>query len=785
MTHHEIVIIGGGVIGCGIAYHLALRGRTDVIVIERLGLTHGTTWHAAGLVGQLRGSGNLTRLMRHGAELYRDFGDEAGWHGVGSVRVAATEDRWQELKRAATASKGFGFDAHLISPREAAELFPLLDPAGIAGAIWIPSDGYVDPSQLTHVYARRARAAGVRFVQNCRVTALERSGRRIVAVVTEQDRIEADVVVNATGMWGAETAAMAGSAVPVCALEHQYLVTAKSEHVPAGLPTFRDPDGRYYIKPEASALAVGGWEDGTRPFPVPRDFGPELLPADFERFEPLGEAAMARVPCLRELGVQSMINGPIPFSPDAEPIMGLTGELDNLFHCCGFSSGIAASGGAGLAMANWIVDGDPGMDLWPFDVRRFGRAHTVYGALRERAVEAYARYYAVGYPGHRARAARGQRRSPLYDRLLERGADYGATAGYERPGYFGPPETPGFGRTEAWPYVAAEHRAVREGVGIVDMSSLSKYEISGPGALPLLQKLAGADMDVPAGKVVHTQLLNVRGGIEADVTVTRLADDRFYLVTGSAFGEHDTGFLRRHAVPDVTITDVGSAYAVVNVCGPRSRDLLGALSPADLGNAAFPYLSARHIDVAHAPVLALRTTCVGELGWELHVPAEYALDLYERLVGAGFGAVDVGSRALRSLRLEKHYLAWAADIGADDNPYEAGLAVHTRPDKPELLAGPALRTIRDRGPARRLSWFTASGDVVMHGGELLILPDGRLTPVKSAGFGHTVGENIFCAYVPAQVAVSSEFVVEIMGNRHPVRHHTAPLYDPQGVTIRA
>ncbi|MFI6320484.1 FAD-dependent oxidoreductase [Nonomuraea sp. NPDC050556] len=787
-SRSEIVIIGGGVIGCSIAFHLAERGKTDVVVIERLGLTHGTTWHAAGLVGQLRSSSNLTRLMKHSAELYAGFGEEAGWRGVGSIRVASSEQRWQELRRAATTGKSFGFDVHLITPREAQELYPLLDLSGIVGATWIPSDGYTDPSQLTHTFAAAARARGVRIVQHCRVEGMERVGRRVTAVRTEQGRIEANVVVNATGMWGDETARMAGASVAVCALEHQYLVTEKSDQIPWDLPTFRDPDGRFYIKPEASALAVGGWESGTASFGrggIDRDFGPRLLPGNYERFEPLGEAATARVPFLGEVGIREMVNGPIPFTPDAEPLMGTTGDLDNLFHCCGFSSGIAAAGGAGLAMANWIIDGDPGMDLWPFDVRRFGQPHLVRSALYERAVEAYSRYYAIAYPQHEQGVVRGQRRSPLYDRLAGRGAVYGAKFGYERPlWYGGPGEEPSFGRTAAWDRVAAEHRAVREGVGLIDMSSFSTYEINGPGALPLLQRLAGAEMDVAVGKIVYTQLLNRRGGIEADVTITRLAEERFYLVTGSAFGPHDTAFLLAHSTPDVAITDVSSATAVINVCGPRSRDVLSHLTHDDL---AFPYMTGRELDLGYAPVLALRATYVGELGWELHVPTEYARDLYDRLLGAGsaFGIRDVGYRAVQTLRMEKQYLAWAADITSDNNPFEAGLDFCTRPDKPELLAGPALREIRDRGVSQRLCWFTTGAEPVMHGGELVAYEGRALSSVKSAGFGHTVGATVFSAYVPVELAGEREFEVEIMGERFSAVRHDGPRYDPKGIRIRA
>jgi 4-methylaminobutanoate oxidase (formaldehyde-forming) len=856
----EIVIIGGGVIGASIAYHLAERGKADVTLLERKSLTSGSTWHAAGLVGQLRSSSSLTQLMRKSVETYQALeyktGYATGWHGVGGLRVASSPARLDELRRVYTQGKSFGFDIHLVSPAEAGELFPLLSTAGVYGATWTPSDGYVDPSQLTFSFIAGARAAGVQVVQHCRVTGIERSGRRVTAVHieqghieqghieqghTEQGRIECDVAVNATGMWGAETAKLAGVQLAVSAVEHQYVVTEKSDAIPRDLPTFRDPDARFYLKPEAGALVVGGWEEGTRACwrTIPYDLGPELFKPDHERFAGLAEGAANRVPLFGDLGIRTWVNGPIPFSPDAEPVMGLTEDLDNLYHCCGFSAGIAAAGGAGDAMANWIIDGDPGLDLWPFDVRRFGAPHNVPAVLETLSVQAYGHYYDIAYPNRPAHPPRGQRRSAAYDRLDERGAVFGGKFGFERANWFaaasagqhgasqhgasqhgasqhgasqprpGRQETPTFGRSEAWPFIGAEHAAVRQAVGVIDQSSFVKFRIRGRGALGLLQRVAGAEMDVPAGKVVYTQLLNARGGIEADVTVTRLAEDDFYLVTGSGFGRHDVTFLLQHAPNDgsVTIDDVSSAWGVLNVCGPRSRELLASLSSGDFGNEAFPYMTAQHIDVGWAPVLALRATYAGELGWELHIPAEYVRDLYDKIIAAGadLGLRDVGYRAIESLRLEKQYLAWAVDIRSDNNPYEAGLGFAVKPDKPDLLAGPALRAVRAAGPAQRLRWFstefsttglpatefstdlatTGGADVIMHGGELLAHPgSGTQVSVRSAGFGFTVQRTIFSAYLPAAIANEHDFEVEVMNRRFAATRHDLPLYDPKGVRVR-
>ncbi len=797
----RIVIVGGGVIGCSIAYHLAKRGERDGVLLERLQLTHGATWHAAGLVGQLRSSSNLTRLMRYGAELYgkleAETGQATGWHGVGSVRLASSPARWQELKRSATMAKGFGFHVELVSAKEARNLFPLLDTKGVEGAAWIEGDGYVDPTSLTNAYAAGARAGGIALMQGVRVTGMKRRGRRVTTVVTDTGDIEAEYVIDAAGMWGREIAAMVGTRVPACAVEHQYFVTEKTDRIPAGLPTLRDPDADFYVKPEPGALAVGGWEPNTRPWGtggIAHDFGPELLAADFDRFAPLAEEAAERIPVLNEVGIRQMINGPIPITADGEPIIGLSPELDNFYLCCGFTSGIAASGGAGWVMANWIVDGDPGLDLWPFDVRRFGAPHSVKSFMYDRAVESYARYYHIAWPNHDPDAGRGGRRSPLHATLLDAGAVYGNKFGWERPNWFGEPGTitvdvPSFERGLSFEAIGAEHRAVRERVALIDMSSFSKYEVRGPGALALLQKLAGNDLDRPVGTVVYTQLCNERGGIEADVTITRLAEDRFYFVTGSALGVRDRSTIERHLPADggVVIDELTSAKAVLNLCGPRSRDVLAQLTDAPLGNDAFPYMSARHLDLGFAPVLALRVTYLGEQGYELHVPVEYALHLYERLWAAGgrFGIANAGYRAVNSLRLEKHYLAWGSDITPDYNPYEAGLGFCVAPGKGDFLARAALAGVKAAGPRQRLTWFSAPPEINLYGGEIVLAGGRMLGRVTSAGYGYTVGRNLLCAYVAAAEPAHAMYEVEAMGERYPAVRHTRPLYDPDRRAILA
>ncbi len=793
----RIVIIGGGVIGCSVAYHLAKRGVRDVVLLERLQLTHGATWHAAGLVGQLRSSSNLTRIMRYGAELYGNLeaetGQATGWHRSGSLRLASSSMRWQEFKRLATMAKGFGFHVELVTPREARELFPLLELGGVVGAAWIEGDGDVDPASLTLAYAAGARAGGALLLQGVRAKALRKRGRRVTTVVTDQGEIDAECVIDAAGMWGREIAAMVGTRG--CAVEHQYFVTEKTARIPAGLPSLRDPDASFYVKPETGALAVGGWESNTRPWGakgIPSDFGPELLQPDYDRFAPLAEAACARIPVLGEIGIRQMINGPIPITADGEPVIGLSPELDNFYLCCGFTSGIAASGGAGWVISNWIVDGDPGLDLWPFDVRRFGATHSVTEYMYERAIESYGRYYHIAWPNHESDAGRRARRSPLYETLARAGAVYGNKFGWERPNWFAPPgteavETPSFERGPAFEAIAAEHRAVRERVALIDMSSFSKVEIRGPGALALLQNLAVNDLDRNVGTIVYTQLCNERGGIEADVTITRLAEDRFYFVTGSALGVRDRSTIERHLPADggVEIVEHTSAKAVLNLCGPRSRDVLAALTDAPLGNASFPYMSARELDLGFAPVLALRVTYLGELGYELHVPVEYAQHLYERLWAAGerYGIANVGYRAINSLRLEKHYLVWGTDITPDYNPYEAGLGFCVAAGKGAFIARAALAEVKARGPKHKLAWFTAPPELNLLGGEIVLAGDRVLGRVTSSGYGYTVGRNLLCAYLAADELAHAAYAVEVMGERFPAIRHTRPLYDPDRTAI--
>jgi sarcosine dehydrogenase len=790
----EIVIVGGGAIGASIAYHLTRLGKRDVMIIEKSGITHGSTWHAAGLVGQLRAQRNLTRMLQQSVELYDRLEAETGqatdWKKVGSLRLASSPERWQEIKRTATTARSFGFELHLITPAEAHELFPLISLDGVIGAAWIPSDGYADPSSLTQALARGARKGGAVFHEGVQVTDITVADRRATGVVTDHGTVRADVVVNAAGIWARQVGAMAGVSVPAGAVEHQYVVTEKIAGVTPGLPTLRDPDNNFYLKPEVGGLALGGWEPDSVIFGedgIPFSFGRELLPSNFDRFEQIAASATTRLPVLAEVGVRNLINGPIPVSADGEPVMGLAPELDNFFVACGFTAGIAACGGAGRAMAQWIVEGHPGMDLWAFDIRRFGPHHSARRFLSERCIESYGDYYRLRPPGGEARSGRRARCSPLYPLLRERGAVYGSKFGWERPNWFAPQaaapaERPSFDKPNWFDAVAEEHRAVRERVALMDFSSFAKFEITGSGAYRLLQRLAANDLNRPPGTIVYTQLCNGRGGVECDLSVTRLAEDRFYIVTGSGFGVHDGHWIATHLPRDGTaaLREVTSERAVINVCGPHSRELLARACDDDPSDAVLAYMHARELRVGYAPVRALRVSYTGELGYELHTPMEYAGHVYETLWEAGrdLGVTNVGYRAIEGLRLEKRYLYWSADITPDYTPYHAGLGFCVALDKHDFIGRDALLAVREQGPKEKLCYLSVEGYAPFFGGEA-ILREGRVVGVtSSAGYGHTVKRSIVLGYVPAEEATHTDYEVEAFGERFPAVRHARPLYDP-------
>ncbi len=790
--HVHILIIGGGAIGTSLAYHLGRGGASDVLLVEKAQLTHGCTWHAAGLVGQLRAKKNLTRLMQNSVAVFDRLEAETGqaisWKKVGSLRLAGSEARWSEIRRSMGQAKSFGVECHALSAQEAGKHFPFITTDGIEGAAFIPGDGYVDPYSLTMAYAKAARMNGAKIEEGICVEEIVHEGGRVAGVITNGGTIACDILVNCAGLWAKRVGRMSGLELAAGIVEHQYFMTEKKLSFDAGLTTLRDPDNNFYLKPDTGSFAIGGWEDGSKGFHrgmPPLSFGRELLEPNLERLERFALPAATRLPVLNEIGIQTVINGPIPVSADGEPIMGLAPGFENLFVACGFTAGIAASGGAGLAMSNLILHGDAGMDLWPFDVRRFSAVQAQDRYLEERAIEAYASYYKVHWPAEEIEAGRGLRMSPLHTRLKKAGAVFGTKMGWERPNWFAQPgadrgEYPSFESKPSWfEAIAAEHRAIRERVAVIDQTSFAKFEIAGKGAEVAMQRIAANDLSGPSAKAIYTQLCNERGGIEADVTLIHDAPDHFYLVTGAGFGVRDSGWVAKHLPDSVTIRDVTNSFAVLNVCGPKSRGVLQGLSDTDLSNAAFPFLSARWIDLVYATVLAVRIGYVGELGYELYVPQEFAGRIYDFITGEGkaHGIADAGYRAVDSCRLEKGYLYWSGDITPDHNPYEAGLGFCVALDKGDFIGRDALARIKAEGVARQLCSFTIEGFAPLHGGEAILL-DGRVVgSTSSVGFGHTLGKTIAFGYLALDDAGGTAFEIEAFGMTYKATRGPRCLYD--------
>ncbi|HSO93295.1 MAG TPA: FAD-dependent oxidoreductase, partial [Candidatus Dormibacteraeota bacterium] len=664
----RVVIIGGGVGGTSIAYHLAERGWTDVTLLERAQLTSGSTFHSAGLVGQLRSSLPLTRLMMQSVALYRrltsETGVDIGWREVGSLRLASSQARMEELQRQAGWGKSFGLQIELIDAAEAGRRFPVMSLEGLRGAAFVRSDGYLDPSGLALALAEGARRRGARILEGVRVTAIKVSGGQVRGVETSAGLIEAELVVNAGGIYAPEIGRLAGVTVPVIPMAHQYVLARIPADLPQDLPTMRDPDLLVYFRRDAGGLVMGGYERNPEPFGlegIAADFNNRLLPEDWARFEPLSENAIRRVPALERAEIVKLINGPEAFTPDNEFILGESGAR-GLFTAAGFCAhGIAGAGGMGRALAEWIIDGRPELDHWKMDIRRFGSQYRSQAYTLERTVEVYSTYYDIHYPNEERSAGRPLRVSPTYERLRELGASFGEKAGWERPNWFeSNAGSADEGRPSGWAgqhwssAIGAEHRATRERAALFDESSFAKFELSGPGALQFLQHLCDNEMDRPPGRITYTQMLNQAGGIECDFTVTRLEDDRFFIVTGTAFGNHDLGWMRRNQPGDgsVSIEDVTSARACLGIWGPRSRDILQPLTDTNLSSEQFQYMTARPVTVGVVPCLAMRVTYVGELGWELYCPTEYGLRLWDTLWQSGVthGMAPGGYRAIESLR---------------------------------------------------------------------------------------------------------------------------------------
>ena len=797
-------MIGGGVGGASILYWLTRLGWTDVMLVERSRVTSGSTFHSAGLVGQLRSSLSLTRMMMNSYELYRSLGGEVGmetgWHEVGSLRLASSEERMEELTRQAAWAKTFGLPLELVSAEEAQRMFPPMSTEGVRGAAYLPTDGYIDPSQLTFALVEVARRRGAEICEDTRVTAVETAAGAVRRVLTDKGAIETELVVNAGGMFAAEIGRLAGVNVPLIPMAHEYLIT-KPSGLRVDMPTMRDPSLLVYFRPESGGLVMGGYERNPAPWSldgIPADFNGKLLEEDWDRFEPLMTNAIERVPSLRDAEVVRLVNGPEAFTPDGEFILGPS-EVRGFWVAAGFCAhGLAGAGGMGRLVAEWIVEGKPSLDVWEMDSRRFGRQYASREYTLARTYEVYSTYYDVKYPGHERSAGRPLRLSPVYPRLKELGAAFGEKSGWERVNWFEPNAADGDEslRPRGWagrlwsPAIEAEHRACRESAALFDFSSFAKIDVRGPGAAAFLEHLCDNHVARSVGALTYTQMLNQDGGIECDFTVTRLADDRFRIVTGTAFGRHDLSWIQEQAPRDgsVQVEDVTSAYACIGLWGPRARDILQATTPSDVSHATFPYMTAREVATGAVPCVALRVTYVGELGWELYCPAEYGLRLWDTLWEAGraHGLAGGGYKAVDSLRLEKGYRVWGSDIGSEVDPFQSGLGFCVKLDKGDFIGREALVKKRESPATEKLVCLALDDPRSVALGSEPVRHEGKVVGrVTSGGYGYSVGKSIAYAFVPAGVAMGAQVEVDIFGTWVGGRVSEEPLYDPKGLRIRS
>ena len=777
-----------------------------MLVLDRGELTGGSTFHSAGLVGQLRSTIALTRINMASVELYRrlheDTGLDPGWRQVGSLRLASSRQRLLELRRQAGWARTFGLPLTLISARDAGDLFPLMSLDGVEGAAYLATDGRIDPASLATALAAGARQRGVAIRTGVNVRGINVDGRRVAGVETDEGTVRCEVVVNAGGIWSHEIGRLVGVTVPVIPMAHQYLVTKPVDGVTRDIPTMRDPDRLVYFREEVGGLLMGGYERSPAPWGlggIPRDFTHKLLAPDWERFGDMMDQATSRVPAIGRAEVITLINGPEAFTPDGEFILGEAPDVRGFFVAAGFCAhGIAGAGGVGQVMAEWILEGRPSIDVWRMDLRRFGAHYGDREYARAQAVETYSTYYDIHYPGEERRAGRGLKRSPAHARVEALGAAFGEKAGWERPNWLEANArhsprtwTPRGWSSRHWSTaIEGEHRAAREGACLFDETSFSKLEVSGAGALSLLQRLADNDVDKRVGSVTYTQLLNDRGGIECDLTVTRLGHERFMLVTGSAFGLHDLAWLRSHAADDraVGVDDLTELYACFGLFGPKAREILARATRDDVSDAAFPYMSARRLTVGKANVLALRVTYVGELGWELYTPTADGLTLWDALWAAGspVGMLAAGYRAIDSLRLEKGYRYWSADVTPEHTPWEAGLGFCVKLDKGDFIGREALVKQKADGVATKLVCLTLADPAsVVIGGEPILAEGRTIGRVTSGGYGYTVGASIAYGYVPvASSAPETRLAIELFGDSVTATVRREPLYDPGGQKVR-
>ncbi len=809
-SHARVVIIGGGIIGCSTAYHLAKLGWSDVVLLEKHKLTSGSTFHAAGLVGQLRSSANITQLLKYSVELYNTLEAETGlgtgWKMNGGLRLACNKERMIEIERQATMAQSFGLEMDMLTPQQAQDLWPLMDISDVAGAAFLPTDGQANPSDITQALAKGARNGGAQIIEECTVSGITIKDGRATGVTTDLGDIACEIVVNCGGQWAGEIGRMAGVCVPLCSVEHQYMITEAIEGITSDLPTLRDPDRLTYFKEDVGGLVMGGYEPNPIAWAeqgIPEGFNFTLLDSNWDHFEQLMEHALVRVPALENAGIKTLTNGPESFTPDGNFILGEAPELDNFYVGAGFNAfGIASGGGAGKALAEWIVGGEPSLDLWPVDIRRFGKHHNDQNWVRTRTLELYGKHYTMGWPHEEHESARPVWTSALYQEMKKAGGCFGEKMAWERPNWFAPEGvTPkdeySFGRQNWFEHVGNEHKAVRERVGLFDQSSFAKFMISGPDAEKTLSWICANDVDKAPGSLIYTQMLNSRGGIECDLTVARLTEDKFYLVTGTGYRTHDFSWIKRN-IPehaDVTLEDITDDYCTLSLMGPRARDVFTQITCTIVSRETFPFGTCQELTISGAPVMALRITYVGELGWELHFPIEYALPVYQAIMAAGeeFGITNAGYRSIESLRLEKGYRAWSSDIGPDYSPFESGLgwAVKLNSNTP-FMGREAAQKMKDSVKLKQLACFTIDDpDVVLLGRETIYRNGERVGWLSSGGWGYTVEKNIGFGYVRNPDGVTKEYLasgnyeLDIATIRVPCTIQFGALVDPKMERVKA
>ncbi len=800
----QTVIVGGGIVGCSVAYHLTKMGHRDVVLLEQGQLSCGTTWHAAGLVGQLRSQPAMTNLIRYSTELYSQLEAETGlatgWMECGSVTVARTEDRMTMLLRTAAAARAQGVEVQVITPQEAQDKWPVMQVDDVKGGLWMPGDGKANPTDLTQSLAKGARMGGAKVIEGIKVTDILTKDGAVSGVVTDHGTIEAENVVNCGGQWARQLGKMCGVNVPLHSAEHMYIVTEQIEGVKPGLPVLRDPDGYIYFKEETGGLVMGGFEPEAKPWAmdgIPDKFFFQLLPDDWDQFEILLENALIRVPQMADAGVRKFYNGPESFTPDNNYLLGEVPELKNFFVGAGFNSmGIASAGGAGRALAEWIVEGAPTSDLFAVDIRRFANFNNNPTWLHDRVKETLGLHYAMPWSNRELDTARPFRRSALYDRLAAKNAVFGSKMGWERVNFFASEGEASeiqycFGRQNWHDAVAAEHKNTREGVSIFDQSSFAKLLVQGRDACAQLNRICAANVDVPIGGTVYTGLLNDRGGYESDLTVLRLKEQEFLLITGSAQAVHDADWFRKNFDADahVFLTDVTAAWSVLAVMGPKARAVLKKLTKADLSNAAFPFATHQEIDLGYATVLANRMTYVGELGWELVVPVEFTVGVYEDLMRAGaeFGIRDAGYYALEGLRLEKGFRAWSRELTPDITPLQAGLSFAVDFEKPGGFIGKdallAAKEDPDHLKTRIVQLVLDDGSAQLWGGEAVLYDGVEIGEVRSAAYGHTLGAAVALCQLDAPRPVTADFIrdgtfeIDLAGTRLSATAYMRAPYD--------